>query len=78
MVFQNYALFPHLTVADNIGFPLKQRGVDRATRTRLLPSLDLVRLPGYQARYPPSFPVASSARRAGPFDRVPPAPAADG
>ncbi len=53
MVFQNYALFPHLTVAENIGFPLKQRGVDRATRTRLVAeSLDLVRLPGYEARYP--------------------------
>ena len=33
MVFQNYALFPHLTVADNIGFPLKQRGIGRG-RTR--------------------------------------------
>ena len=32
MVFQNYALFPHLTVAENIGFPLKQRGVARAER----------------------------------------------
>ncbi|HME21816.1 MAG TPA: ABC transporter ATP-binding protein [Acetobacteraceae bacterium] len=53
MVFQNYALFPHLTVADNIGFPLKQRGIDRATRARLVAeSLELVRLPGYQARYP--------------------------
>jgi spermidine/putrescine ABC transporter ATP-binding subunit len=53
MVFQNYALFPHLTVAENIGFPLKQRGVDRATRARLVAeSLELVRLPGYQARYP--------------------------
>jgi ABC-type Fe3+/spermidine/putrescine transport system ATPase subunit len=53
MVFQNYALFPHLTVADNIGFPLKQRGVDRATRARLVDeSLELVRLPGYQSRYP--------------------------
>jgi spermidine/putrescine ABC transporter ATP-binding subunit len=53
MVFQNYALFPHLTVADNIGFPLKQRGVDRATRARLVAEcLELVRLPGYQARYP--------------------------
>ncbi len=53
MVFQNYALFPHLTVADNIGFPLKQRGIDRATRVRLVAeSLELVRLPGYQARYP--------------------------
>jgi spermidine/putrescine ABC transporter ATP-binding subunit len=53
MVFQNYALFPHLTVAENIGFPLKQRGVDRATRARkVAESLELVRLPGYQARYP--------------------------
>src|SRR5271170_734057 len=31
MVFQNYALFPHLTVAENIAFPLRQRGIDRAT-----------------------------------------------
>src|SRR3984957_14760723 len=53
MVFQNYALFPHMTVAENIGFPLKQRGVDRATRARqVAESLDLVRLPGYQSRYP--------------------------
>jgi spermidine/putrescine ABC transporter ATP-binding subunit len=53
MVFQNYALFPHLTVAQNIGFPLKQRGVDRATRARLVDqSLELVQLPGYQARTP--------------------------
>jgi putative spermidine/putrescine transport system ATP-binding protein len=53
MVFQNYALFPHLTVAENVGFPLKQRGVDRATRARLVAeTLELVRLPGYQARYP--------------------------
>jgi spermidine/putrescine ABC transporter ATP-binding subunit len=52
MVFQNYALFPHLTVAENIGFPLRQRGVDRATRARLVgESLELVRLPGYGARY---------------------------
>jgi spermidine/putrescine ABC transporter ATP-binding subunit len=53
MVFQNYALFPHLTVAENIGFPLKQRGVDRATRARkVAESLELVRLPGYQKRTP--------------------------
>jgi len=53
MVFQNYALFPHLTVAENIGFPLKQRGIDRATRAQLVDaSLELVRLPGYQKRYP--------------------------
>ncbi|MBN8904278.1 MAG: ABC transporter ATP-binding protein [Rhodospirillales bacterium] len=53
MVFQNYALFPHLTVAENIAFPLKQRGVDRGTRAvRVKEALALVRLPGYEARYP--------------------------
>jgi spermidine/putrescine ABC transporter ATP-binding subunit len=53
MVFQNYALFPHLTVADNIAFPLKQRGIGRGERTRMVgEALDLVRLPGYGARYP--------------------------
>jgi spermidine/putrescine ABC transporter ATP-binding subunit len=53
MVFQNYALFPHLTVAENIGFPLKQRGVDKATRTRkVTEALAMVRLPGYEGRYP--------------------------
>jgi spermidine/putrescine ABC transporter ATP-binding subunit len=53
MVFQNYALFPHLTVAENIAFPLRQRGTDRATRARLVTeSLELVRLPGYETRYP--------------------------
>jgi len=53
MVFQNYALFPHLTVAENIAFPLKQRGMDRATRARrVADSLAMVQLPGYEARYP--------------------------
>ena len=53
MVFQNYALFPHMTVAENVGFALKQRGVrgqDRARRVEA--ALDLVRLPGLAARYP--------------------------
>ena len=53
MVFQSYALFPHLTVAENIGFPLKQRGVGRAERDAAVRRmLDLVQLPGFAARYP--------------------------
>jgi spermidine/putrescine ABC transporter ATP-binding subunit len=53
MVFQNYALFPHLTVAENIGFPLKQRGMPKAERTkRVGEALELVHLPGYGGRYP--------------------------
>jgi spermidine/putrescine ABC transporter ATP-binding subunit len=53
MVFQNYALFPHLSVADNIGFPLKQRGMARAERAKLVDeALALVQLPGYGRRYP--------------------------
>ena len=53
MVFQNYALFPHLTVAENIGFALKQRGVGGAARAeRVARALDLVRLPGLADRYP--------------------------
>jgi spermidine/putrescine ABC transporter ATP-binding subunit len=53
MVFQSYALFPHLTVAENIGFPLKQRGVAKAERTKLVgDALALVQLPGFGARHP--------------------------
>jgi len=53
MVFQSYALFPHLTVGENIAFPLKQRGMDRASRERLVgESLAMVQLAGYQTRYP--------------------------
>src|SRR5688572_27973158 len=36
MVFQSYALYPHKTVAENIGFPLKVRGVPPAERARLV------------------------------------------
>jgi multiple sugar transport system ATP-binding protein len=32
MVFQNYALYPHMTVAENLGYPLRKRGVGRADR----------------------------------------------
>ncbi len=36
MVFQSYALYPHMSVADNIAFPLKARGVAKAERERLI------------------------------------------
>jgi spermidine/putrescine ABC transporter ATP-binding subunit len=53
MVFQNYALFPHLTVAENIGFPLKQRGIAKAEiREQVGRMLDLIKLSGYEARFP--------------------------
>jgi putative spermidine/putrescine transport system ATP-binding protein len=53
MVFQNYALFPHLTVAENVGFALKQRGVRKPEIVaRVAETLDIVRLRGYEARYP--------------------------
>jgi spermidine/putrescine ABC transporter ATP-binding subunit len=45
MVFQSYALFPHLTVAKNIAFGLEQRGVSKATITdKVRQAMDLVRL----------------------------------
>jgi spermidine/putrescine ABC transporter ATP-binding subunit len=53
MVFQNYALFPHMTVGENIAFPLKLRRLPRAeVRRRTAEVLDLVKLPGYEGRYP--------------------------
>jgi putative spermidine/putrescine transport system ATP-binding protein len=53
MVFQQYALFPHMTVADNIAYGLKLRRWPRAKqRERVAEMLDLVRLEGYEARYP--------------------------
>ncbi|MBI3967853.1 MAG: ABC transporter ATP-binding protein, partial [Chloroflexi bacterium] len=53
MVFQSYALFPHLTIFDNIAFGLRQRKVDKSSiRERVLRALDLVRLPDLQGRYP--------------------------
>ena len=51
MVFQSLALFPHLSVGDNIAYPLAIRGADKATRARRVEELlDLVRLPGVASR----------------------------
>ncbi|MGA5699918.1 ABC transporter ATP-binding protein [Peterkaempfera bronchialis] len=53
MVFQHYALFPHMTVAENVAFPLKQRKVPRARRKEMVDAaLETVRLTGYGHRRP--------------------------
>ncbi len=53
MVFQSYALFPNLTVAQNVGFGLKVAGVPRGERAgRVQEMLDLIGLPDLGARFP--------------------------
>jgi putative spermidine/putrescine transport system ATP-binding protein len=52
-VFQDYALFPHMTVAENVAYGLKVKGVDRAERrSRVAEVLERVRLDGYGERKP--------------------------
>jgi len=53
MVFQNFALFPHMTVQDNVGFPLMIRNLGKAERDeRVAQALRLIRLEGYAPHYP--------------------------
>jgi putative spermidine/putrescine transport system ATP-binding protein len=53
MVFQNYALFPHLTVARNVAFGLEMRGIKRAERdARVADMMALVKLQAFAARLP--------------------------
>jgi len=53
MVFQSYALYPHMTVADNIGYPLKLRAVGKAERREAIANASrLVRLEELLNRYP--------------------------
>ena len=52
-VFQNYALFPHMNVADNIGYGLKIRKVPKAeSREKVKKMLELVQLEGFEKRKP--------------------------
>ncbi len=52
-VFQDYALFPHMSILDNVAYGLMVKGVDRATRYREAEkALELVKLPGYGTRKP--------------------------
>lgn len=53
MVFQNYALFPHLSVAENVAFPLCVRNVSKAEQAaRIKRALDMVQLGGMEGRRP--------------------------
>jgi putative spermidine/putrescine transport system ATP-binding protein len=53
VVFQHYVLFPHMTVFDNVAFPLRRRGVrGQELETRVAEALGLVQLEGVGRRYP--------------------------
>ena len=53
MVFQSYAVFPHMTVAENVGYGLKVDGVDKAeAASRINEALSLVQLDNYDDRMP--------------------------
>jgi len=53
MVFQNYALFPHMTLAENIAYPLTVRKLAKAEReAKVLKALDMVQLGRMGSRYP--------------------------
>jgi len=53
MMFQSYALFPHLSCVDNVAFSLRMKGVDKATRSKkAMEFLDLVAMTQYAERVP--------------------------
>ena len=53
MVFQNYALFPHMTVGQNLAYPLQVRGLNTSERTaRVKTALDMVQMAAFADRYP--------------------------
>ncbi len=52
-IFQNFALFPHMTIFDNVAYGLKMKKVNRKEiQTRVLEMLELVQLTGYEKRKP--------------------------
>ncbi|MFN8569421.1 MAG: hypothetical protein U0Z44_18285 [Kouleothrix sp.] len=61
-VFQDYALFPHMTVGQNVAYGLMIRKVSKAERQRRVKAvLELVRLPGWPAVSPPSSRAANAS-----------------
>jgi putative spermidine/putrescine transport system ATP-binding protein len=63
MVFQSYALFPNMTVADNIGFGLKvAKKSTEETKNRVAEMLELINMPEYGDRYPAQLSLRSEIR----------------
>ncbi len=53
MVFQNYALFPHMTVGQNVAYPLQVRGMESSQRaSKVAQALDMVQMGKFSDRYP--------------------------
>ena len=72
MVFQNYALFPHMTVAENLAFPLKVRKLGRAeVNDRVQKALDMVQLPDFGGRRPAQLSGGQQQRVAVAVKRLP-------
>ena len=53
MVFQNYALFPHMTISENLAYPLKVRKLPKSEiESKVSKALDMIELPGVEGRMP--------------------------
>ncbi len=53
MVFQNYALFPHMTISENLAYPLKVRKLPKSEiKNKVSKALDMIELPGFEGRMP--------------------------
>uniref|UniRef100_UPI0031013CB4 ABC transporter ATP-binding protein n=1 Tax=Neorhizobium sp. EC2-8 TaxID=3129230 RepID=UPI0031013CB4 len=64
MVFQKYALFPHMTVEQNIAFPLRMRSLaTKEINRRVSDMMGLVQLTGFEGRYPQQLSGAAATGR---------------